>query len=113
MMERGVTEIAQGRSVIEQQKAQLADYEDALQKAEKLDSSNSVLINFLKAEITKIREALGEKQTALDAKQKEVDIYKAELAKTIKKKNFFKKIAKFTSISTVALAAAAFILLKQ
>lgn len=113
LMERAVQEVKESRIIIDGYKDQIANYEDALAKAEKLDASNAVLIGFLKGEITKLREALTEKQVALDAKQKEVDAYKDALAKAVKKKNFFKKIAKFTTVSTAVLAAATLILLKQ
>ena len=110
LMERAVAEVEQSRVMIEGYEAQIRGYEDAIAKAEKLDGDNQVLIGYLKAESAKVREALSEKQVALTAKQKEVDIYKDALAKEIKKKNFFKKIAKF---STVAAAVAVGLLVIQ
>lgn len=101
LMERGVQEITESRLIIEQYKIQAAAYEEAIAKAEKLDDANQAQIILMKAELGKVREALTDKQTALDAKQKEVDAYKAALAKEINKKNFFKKLTKFSTAAAV------------
>ncbi len=110
-MERAVDEVTQSRIIIEQDKQQIADYDLALQKADKLDASNQALVKFLTDEIAKLRQTVADKQAALEAKQKEVDIYKAQLAKEVKKKNFYKRLAEISTV--VAVGAIAFIVLNK
>lgn len=111
LMERAVDEVTQSRIIIEQDKQQIADYDLALQKADKLDASNQALVKFLTDEIAKLRQTVADKQAALEAKQKEVDIYKAQLAKEVKKKNFYKRLAEISTV--VAVGAIAFIVLNK
>lgn len=101
--ERAAEEVDASRKLIAGQEEKLKGYEDLIVKAEKLQLLSDDEIKLRKAETAELRIAIAKEREALGFKQREADELRRQLASEVKKKNFFKKLAKF---STVAAAVA-------
>lgn len=96
--------------VVESRK-RIADYQAALAASEKVVAISDEQIKLKDRESDLLRRAIDSERRALEAKSKEVEEYKKALAKVTKKKNFFKSIAKITTIT--AGVAIGILVLKQ
>lgn len=114
LCERAKDEVVTSRQLIGAYQEREAALTDALDKAERVSTLSAQEIDLLKAERTKIREALAKERSALATKELEVTEYKKALAKVTKKKNFFKTLTKALLTTTVISAAvAAAVILKE
>jgi hypothetical protein len=64
-------------------------------------------------EIGHLRDALTNEQKAFDESQKSLDGYKKQLAKEVKKKRFYKKLAKIGVVAGAVAGAATVLVIKK
>lgn len=103
-----------GRALFAEHKKQFDLYEKALANADKAQTLSDQEIDALHVERDRLRQALADEKQALDLKDKALQAYKKDLAKMTKSRNFWKAIAKYSSMVTLAaVATAAVVILKE
>jgi hypothetical protein len=100
-----------GRILIKEYEKTLAAKESALDEAVKFGRISDEQIDLMKAETAKLREALAAERKALEFKELEAAELRKALVKAVKRKNFFKSIAKIST--AVAVVAVGVLVLKQ
>lgn len=105
--EAAVVEIKQSRELIKSYEETIAKKEKQLSTGMELQKLSDDQILQLNDEISSLRSSLTAERKSSDERQAALDIYKKELAKMTKKKNFFKTMTKVLVVTTVAAGAAA------
>jgi hypothetical protein len=83
-------------------RALIAQYETTLRDQEREQT-------LTESELASVRDALDKEKKALGQSELAVKEYKKALAKEVKKKNFYKRIATSTTLTTIILAALLFL----
>jgi flagellar biosynthesis chaperone FliJ len=109
--EAAVVEIKQSRVLIKTYEETLQTKEKELEEGIKLQTLSDSQIVLLHTEITQLRGSLADERKSSEEKQAALDIYKKDLAKMTKKKNFFKTMTKILLVTTVAAGSAAAVLI--
>jgi hypothetical protein len=114
LAEKAKDEVIESRQLVKAYEETLQVYSDALAKAEAEGKLSDQQIALQKAEIAKLRDALASERTALAKKELEAKAYQTALAKEVKKKNFYKNLAKVLTVTTgILVAGAAMVILKN
>jgi hypothetical protein len=111
LCEKAAAEVKASRIVISDYKDAIAGYEAVLEAQDKERTLSDEQIALHKQEIVKLREALTAERKALEFKELEAAELRKALAKAVKRKNFFKSIAKIST--AVAVVAVGVLVLKQ
>jgi len=111
--EAAANEVDISRKLIEAQKDAIAKAEVEKQLLIAKGDADDKQVALLTEEIGHLRDALVNEQKAFDESQAALDGYKKQLAKEVKKKRFYKTLAKFGTIAGIIVGAGTVLLIQR